>query len=43
MALEHRLADVSYWFYGRARHKAAFESAGQPGTASDFAGLRGQK
>jgi uncharacterized protein len=43
MALRHRLADVSYWFYDRARHKAAFESAAQPGTASDFAGLQGQK
>ncbi|HEU5209096.1 MAG TPA: PPOX class F420-dependent oxidoreductase [Longimicrobiales bacterium] len=43
MALKHRLADASYWFYGRARHKAAFESAAQPGTASDFAGLRGHK
>jgi hypothetical protein len=43
MALKHRLADASYWFYDRARHKTAFESAAQPGTASDFAGLEGHK
>jgi PPOX class probable F420-dependent enzyme len=43
MALKHRLADASYWVYGRMRHKAAFDSAAQPGTAQDFAGLRGQK
>jgi PPOX class probable F420-dependent enzyme len=43
MALKHRLADVSYWFYDRARHKTAFESAVEPGTASDFAGLKGHK
>ena len=43
MALKHRVADASYRFYDRARHKTAFESAVQPGTASDFAGLQGQK
>jgi uncharacterized protein len=43
MALKHRLADASYWFYDRARHKSAFESAVQPGTASDFAGMKGHK
>ena len=43
MALKHRLADASYWLYGRARHETAFESAAQPGTASDFSGLRGHK
>ena len=43
MALKHRLADASYWFYDRARHKTAFESAVEPGTASDFAGLKGHK
>lgn len=37
------MADVSYWLYDRARHKAAFESAARPGTASDFAGLHGHK
>src|SRR5918994_110305 len=43
MAFKHRIADASYRFYDRARHKTAFESAVQPGTASDFAGLQGQK
>jgi len=43
MALKHRLADFSYWLYDRARHKSAFESAGRPGTASDFSGLHGHK
>ena len=43
MALKHRLADASYWVYGRARHKSAIGAAGQPGTAPDFAGLRGHK
>jgi PPOX class probable F420-dependent enzyme len=43
MALKHRIADASYRVYDRARHKTAFESAVQPGTASDFAGLQGQK
>ncbi len=43
MALKHRLADASYWIYDRMRHKAAFDSAAHPGTAQDFAGLRGYK
>jgi uncharacterized protein len=43
MALKHRLADASYWVYDRMRHKTAFESATQPGTAQDFAGLQGHK
>jgi PPOX class probable F420-dependent enzyme len=43
MALKHRLADASYWVYGRARHKAAFTAAAQPGTAPDFSGLHGHK
>jgi PPOX class probable F420-dependent enzyme len=43
MALKQRIADVSYWFYGRVRDKAAFESAAQPGTAGDFSGLAGRK
>ena len=43
MALKHRLADASYWFYDRARHKTAFQSAAQPGTAWDFTGLEGHK
>ena len=43
MAVKHRIADVSYRFYDRARHKTAFESAVRPGTASDFAGLQAQK
>jgi len=43
MGLKHRLSDASYRVYDRARHRTAFEVAGQPGTAPDFAGLRGQK
>jgi PPOX class probable F420-dependent enzyme len=43
MAVKHRLSDASYWVYGRARHKSAFGAAGRPGTAPDFAGLRGHK
>jgi hypothetical protein len=43
MALKHRVADASYWVYDHMRHKAAFDSAAQPGTAHDFAGLRDQK
>ena len=43
MALKQRIADVSYRFYDRARHRTAFESAVHPGTAPDFAGLEGQK
>jgi hypothetical protein len=43
MTLKHRLADASYWVYDHMRPKAAFDSADQPGTAQDFAGLRDQK
>ena len=43
MALRHRLADASYWFYDRFRHRAAFEAAEQPCTATDFSGLERQK
>lgn len=43
MALRHRLADASYWFYDRWRHKTAFEAAVQPSTATDFSGLEGRK
>jgi hypothetical protein len=43
MGLKRGLADASYWVYDRMRHKAAFETAAKPGTASDFAGLRGHK
>ena len=43
MTLKHRLADASYWVYDRMRHKSAFDSAAQPGTAPDFAGLREHK
>jgi PPOX class probable F420-dependent enzyme len=43
MALRHRLADATYWFYDRSRHKAAFTAAEEPGTATDFSGLHGQK
>ena len=43
MTLQQRMADASYWLYGHVRHKAAFESAAEPGTARDFSGLAGQK
>ena len=43
MALRHRLADASYWFYDRWRHKSAFDAAAQPGTATDFSGCEGRK
>jgi uncharacterized protein len=43
MGLKRGLADASYWVYDRMRHKAAFETAAKPGTASDFAGLHGHK
>jgi PPOX class probable F420-dependent enzyme len=43
MVLKHRLADASYWFYNRGRHKAAFDAAVQPGTAADFAAMHGHK
>jgi len=41
--LKHRLADASYWLYDRARHRAAFDSAAQPGTAADFSAMHGHK
>ena len=43
MALKHRLADASYWLYDRARHRSAFTSAAQPGSAHDFSGFRDNK
>jgi PPOX class probable F420-dependent enzyme len=43
MALKHRLADTSYRFLDRMRHKTAFDTAEQAGTATDFAGLRKHK
>jgi PPOX class probable F420-dependent enzyme len=43
VALKHCLADVSYRFLDRMRHKAAFDSAELAGTAPDFAGLRDRK
>jgi uncharacterized protein len=43
MALKHRLADATYWFYDRVRDKSAFEAPARSGTASDFAGLEGHK
>jgi PPOX class probable F420-dependent enzyme len=39
VALKHRLADVSYRVYDRARHRSAFTSAAAPGTAADFSGF----
>lgn len=43
MALKQRVADASYWVYGRARAKAAFEAAGRPGTATGFDAFRDEK
>jgi PPOX class probable F420-dependent enzyme len=43
MVLKHRLADASYWVYDRARHRAAFAAARQPGTAPDFSAMQGHK
>lgn len=43
MTLKRRMADASYWLYGRIRDGAAFESAAQPGTARDFSGLASHK
>jgi PPOX class probable F420-dependent enzyme len=43
MTLKHRLANGSYRFLDRMRHKTAFDSAAQPGGAQDFAGLHGRK
>jgi PPOX class probable F420-dependent enzyme len=40
MAIRRRLADLSYRVYDRMRHEAAFETASEPGTASDFSGLQ---
>jgi len=36
MVVKHRLADASYRLYDRMRHRSAFETAAEPGTASDF-------
>jgi uncharacterized protein len=43
VAIKERVADATYWFYGRMRPKDAFRSAAEPGTEEDFAGLRGRK
>src|SRR5215211_1765830 len=43
MAIKRALSDASYWVYNRTRHKEAFTSAAQRGSAPDFAGLRDQK
>jgi uncharacterized protein len=43
VALKHRIADASYRFYGRVRHKTAFDAGAQAGTAVDFTGLHGRK
>lgn len=43
MAIRRRLADLSYRFYDRSRHRAAFEAASEAGTAADFAGFEGHK
>jgi len=43
VALKHRIADASYRFYGRMRHKTAFDAGERHGTAVDFGGLRGRK
>ncbi len=43
MAIKRLLSDASYWVYDRMRHKEAFASAAQPGSAADFAGLHDEK
>jgi uncharacterized protein len=43
MVVKHRLADVSYRVYDRARHESAFEAASERGTALDFSGFEGKK
>lgn len=43
MAFKHRLADLTYRFYDRWRHRGAFETAEQQGAAGDFSSLRGSK
>lgn len=43
MAFKRRLIDLSYRLYDRARHRSAFVAARQPGSATDFSGLRGHK
>jgi uncharacterized protein len=43
MAFKHRLADASYRFLDRMRHKTAFDSAERAGTAPDFGGLSDHK
>ena len=43
MGLKRLLADLSYRVYDRSRHKAAFESAGRPGTAPDFSHMESAK
>jgi uncharacterized protein len=43
MALKHRLANGSYRFLDRMRHKTAFDSEARAGRAQDFAGLHGRK
>jgi PPOX class probable F420-dependent enzyme len=43
MVLKQRLADASYWFYNRGRHKSAFDAAVQPGTADDFTAMNAHK
>jgi PPOX class probable F420-dependent enzyme len=43
VALKHRLANASYRFLDRMRHKTAFDSEARSGVARDFAGLRRRK
>jgi PPOX class probable F420-dependent enzyme len=43
MGIKWRIADASYWFYDRFRHKSTFEAARQAGAAPDFSGFRGRE
>lgn len=43
MGIKWKLADASYWFYDRFRHRSAFEAAGQAGTAPDFSHFQGKE
>jgi PPOX class probable F420-dependent enzyme len=43
MVVKHRLADASYRWYDRMRHRSAFAAASVPGAAPDFSGFEGHQ
>jgi len=43
MGIRWRLADASYWFYDRFRHRSTFAAAREEGSAPDFSGFQGQE